>query len=157
MTDDDRTRLLMNLSEQLQFLRASGNAFDAGYAAEAKRIAVSIRVLVHDTRNSRSLLSQLGVKDQTHFWDYAPDDPPGNLLPYSGLLLMRLSVGGEASGHAALPRLDNGATPPKLIKFESWWHAVVIRTIAGQRYTRRDLILGAANKDGGAHVDPTLD
>lgn len=56
----------MNLSEQLRrqlkFIDASCRAYDAGEIEEALRIAVSLRVIFHDTTNSTSLLTHLGKK-----------------------------------------------------------------------------------------------
>jgi hypothetical protein len=60
-----RDRDLENdLSEQLQFLASSASSFDQGALSESKRIALVIRVLVHDTPNSHSLLDQLTIKNQ---------------------------------------------------------------------------------------------
>ena len=58
-----QAELSQHLQEQLEFLQASAGAYDQGFEGEAKRLAVSIRVLVHDTSNSNSLLGQLGQKD----------------------------------------------------------------------------------------------
>jgi len=44
------------LKDQIHFLIESSNAYDSGSASEAKRLAVAIRILVHDTDISRSLL-----------------------------------------------------------------------------------------------------
>lgn len=52
--------LQAHLAEQLGFLERSADAFDNGYEDEAKRMATAIRVLVHDTNQSISLLKQLG-------------------------------------------------------------------------------------------------
>jgi hypothetical protein len=45
----------------------------------------------------------------------------------------------------------------KFVPVDEWWEQVVL--VMGQKawITRRKLVLGAANKDGGAHVDPRLD
>jgi hypothetical protein len=64
-----QAELEQHLGEKASFLRASAQAFDAGFEAEAKRLATSIRILVHDTRNSRSLIDQLGLKDGIRFED----------------------------------------------------------------------------------------
>lgn len=50
-----------HLSKQLGFLGRSCEAYDAGYIDEAVRIATVIRVLVHDTNRSNSLLKHLGA------------------------------------------------------------------------------------------------
>jgi hypothetical protein len=54
------TDLQAHLDEQLGFLERSAAAFDQGYEDEAKRLAVTLRVLLHETTQSHSLLVQLG-------------------------------------------------------------------------------------------------
>lgn len=49
-----------HLSKQLQFLQNSSESYDNGFDSEAKRLAVTIRVLLYDTQKSHSLLGQLG-------------------------------------------------------------------------------------------------
>ena len=43
-------------------MELSWRSFDAGYEGEAKRLSAVIRLLVHDTSQSKSLLGQLGDK-----------------------------------------------------------------------------------------------
>ena len=50
------------LRRQLGFLASSCQSFDAGFYDEAIRIAQCIRVLIHDTKNQRSLLTHLNAK-----------------------------------------------------------------------------------------------
>jgi hypothetical protein len=135
------------LHEQLAFLESSAAAFDAGKHEEAKRLAVSLRVLLHDTKNSHSLLGQLGKKNVT-FLDTALEFDPKNIVPHSGLVSV-------ATGrHAA--RLDD-VPQMKKVEFDAWWNAPVFSDSYGQTLSRKDLVLTAANQDGGAHVDPELD
>jgi len=49
---DGESRLVGLLNEQLDFLQASCDRFDDGHRHEAKRIALSLRVLLHDTQDS---------------------------------------------------------------------------------------------------------
>jgi hypothetical protein len=65
----DRHTLNGLLDEQLAFLRTSAHAFDRGVLPEYKRIALVLRVLLHDTGRSHSLLGQFGVKTSLRFWD----------------------------------------------------------------------------------------
>lgn len=51
--------LRRELAAQLGFLRSSAAAFDSGFIDEAKRLAVAMRILLHDTPRSRGLLAQL--------------------------------------------------------------------------------------------------
>jgi hypothetical protein len=50
------------LGRQIGFLERSCLAYGSGHQEEALRIAVSLRVLFHDTQSSVSLLTHLGVK-----------------------------------------------------------------------------------------------
>ncbi len=76
-----------HLKKQLGFLQRSCNSYDEGFHDEAIRIATVLRVLIHNTRSSTSLLKHLN---------------------------------------------------------------------ATTKLSRRKIILAAANKDGGAHVDKKL-
>jgi len=58
-----------HLQEQVADLRKSGAAFDGGDTSEAKRLAVAIRNLVHDTDKSHSVLTQLHAKEGLRFVD----------------------------------------------------------------------------------------
>jgi hypothetical protein len=139
-----------HFQEQLGFLERSAEAFDTGYPDEAKRLALTIRLLVHDTPNSRSLLSQLGRKD-VKFLDSAIDVETTSLTSQAGLTDVSIGQGGVK--HVA--PLDTGET--RWTDFESWWNKVVIRDLKGRELTRKDLDLTVANQDGGAHVDTMLD
>lgn len=138
------------LQEQIQFLESSAEAFDKGFEGEAKRLAVTIRVLLHDTKNSHSLLSQLGKKDIS-LWDTALPNDPDNELPHGGLIYIA-KIGKETK---YFPMLDD-VLKMQPIPFEDWWKASVFMDDQKATLSRRDLILTAADQDGGAHVDPKL-
>lgn len=159
MYDQTKEDLLAHLKEHIYFIDSSCHAYDKGFSHEAKRIAVSIRILLHDTRNSRSLLSQLNMKDSMLFYDTALDYNPRNLLPTLGLVMPKLGFGPDTDS-GFIPPLDDG--PPHRYKngkilFEPWWNKIVLTDGAGKKWTRKDLVLIISNKDGGAHVDPKLD
>lgn len=155
MTDHSQSNkdLEAHLSEHLQFLQASADAYDAGFEGEAKRIAVSIRVLVHDTGRSHSLLGQLGRKNQS-FVDSAFPLVPGNKSTHSGLVVTSMVIGSGAKYVAFLDDSPHGEF--KSSDFDSWWNAAVFVDSAGRTLSRRDLVLTVANQDGGAHVDASL-
>ena len=68
-----RDELLKQLREQLNALRISANAYDNGTDSEAKRLAATVYILVDDgKRQTISLLTQLGVRDQMQFMASAP-------------------------------------------------------------------------------------
>lgn len=157
-TQRDRAGLLELLRENVSFLKASAASFDAGCEAEAKRLAVTLRVLMHDTASSSSLLEQLGLKSQLMFTDTAARIIPTNLLPEApGLVLMRVAVGGSATYVAPL---DEVPLPPSRIhppaRFQDWWTLEFARDSERTLWCRKKLVLTMANKEGGAHVDPNL-
>ena len=73
-TRQSRGDLLAYLAEQRAFLQSSAAQYDQGFVAEAKRLAVTIRVLVHDNPGSGSvsLLEQLGLKGRLNYRDTRP-------------------------------------------------------------------------------------
>ncbi|MFJ5956563.1 hypothetical protein ACIQC5_11475 [Paenarthrobacter sp. NPDC092416] len=64
---DDINRLV----EQLEFLDSSCAAYDSGSRSEAKRLATTVRVLLHDTKQSTSLLATNAMEEAFGVWAYA--------------------------------------------------------------------------------------
>lgn len=145
--------LRQHLADQIGFLESSADAFDADFHGEAKRLATTIRVLLHDTRHSKSLLGQLGMKDVL-FFDSAHPRHPRAVTTYCGLTVLMMGP----QTHKYVPMLDDTLDGPKRpLPFEAWWDSTVIVDNTHRRFTRKNLVLAVANQDGGAHVDPTLD
>lgn len=156
MADRYREQLRM----QLGFLERSCASYDDGYVDEALRIAVVARTLVHQTKNSTSLLTHLGASEV-------------RLLSTSMNIVARFASGDPFYGGAKMPRFFNGMgsyrpgsdSPyvPKLgdaytkeyVLIVDWWEQPVM-ILQHVPLTRRDVVLTAANKDGGAHVDAKL-
>lgn len=112
-----RKKLEEHLNEQLEFLKRSAAAFDEGFTDEAKRLATVVRVLVHDTRTSHSLLNQLDIKN-VDFHDTAIALEDGNKASEYGLLQIALgenSAGENTTGFFA--PLD-GAFFSSSVRFE---------------------------------------
>ena len=152
--------LKAHLWDQLDFLKASGASFDGGNFSEARRLAVSLRVLLHDRKpNSRSLLGQLDLKAKLEFIDTGNDVDPLNELTTAGLTMMRVETkAGKATSIWVAPLGDGPPqryNKPKL-DFETWWERPVIGDGEGSIFCRRDLVLGVADKEG-AHIDPSTE
>ena len=147
-----QNELEIHLKEQISFLEASANSFDAGAEEEAKRLAVTIRILVHNTPSSHSLLGQM--RRNLKFHDTSLDLDSNNILAHGGLI--SILTGPYQTRYVAM--LDNlPHNTVKMIDFDSWWNKPVFVDKQGRKLTRKDLILTATNQDGGAHVDPYLD
>jgi hypothetical protein len=145
--------LEQHLREEIQYLHNLVRDFDGGFEAAAKKMAGSIRLLVHDAGKSKSLLGQLKLLD-TPFYDTAPNWDPDNLIPHQGLVSMLIGTKG-ASYDAPLDM-----RPPHYIKwasFQEWWKKVVFADPDKNTLTRKDVVLVVADQDGGVHVDPSLE
>jgi hypothetical protein len=138
------------LRRQLTFLQASAAAFDAGFHDEAIRIATVIRVLVHQTKSSTSLLKHLNATTINLL--STSDGANERTLMYHSMGTLRVSGDGTHEYFAPL-----GDTLTKhLIPVSKWWDQIVF--VEGTvRLSRRKIVLSAANQDGGAHVDAALD
>lgn len=143
----DRERLIDKLNEQLRFLTRSCEEFDAGNEDEALRMAVSLRVLLHDTKHSVSLLTHLGLAKS---------------------LVLSSSRGiGDFTDFVSQVIDFSSPTPVKMkplfgerfreVTIETWWRREVVFVDRKMKYFRKTVILSAANKDGGAHVDRQLE
>lgn len=142
-------------------MRSSAAAYDAGNQAEAKRLALHLRILLPDTKRSVGLLSHLGVRDDLPYVDTAIEAMPD--LPYDFALgLCRLQGDGKGPAirwkySAPLDGLgDHRRHPPAC--FADWWTDLVLVDRRGEanRFSRRSIVLAVANQDGGAHVDAKL-
>ena len=155
MTGRDRPNLLRQLREHIDFLEASSAAFDSGFEAEAKRLSVSLRVLLHDTDSSHALLDQLDVKNKIRLTETSEPITPGSLAP-TGLVIMRISLNTPSGAYLA-PL--HGLSPPRIkppVKFNPWWLSTVYVDGKKVEWSRKKFVLTLANVEGGAHVDPKL-
>ena len=147
------SEIIEHLNEQMNFLKSSCQAFDFGNIAEGKRIALALRILLHDTKNSTSLLSQLKLKDKIKFLNSAYNYDSNNLFAYHGLVGLRISS--DDRGNRFFPLLESSKKKMKL-QFTDWWDKPVIKDTLNVFFTRKDIVLNIANTDGGAHIDPKL-
>jgi hypothetical protein len=155
-------RTLKNLielgEENLGFLKNSLNQIEKGDYFEVKRIASSIRTLIHDTNNSHSLIKQLenhpGNNFKTECFFYA------NGTPLKGTLLEGLST----CIRCQLPRMRFDESIESHEDYfrtwntlDDWWNGLLFKNpLLQEHFTRKDIILHFANKEGGSHVDPNL-
>lgn len=140
--------LVEQLRRQLKFIDTSCRAYDLGDVEEALRIAVSLRVLFHDTARSTSLLTHLGKKSLVHLISTIGLGKTNEQLGSSIVLCIPVMLSMEG----VRPPLGEGP-PPRVVTCDAWWNEVVMSQ--NQRFSRRDVVLSSANQDGGAHVDTT--
>ncbi|HET9743268.1 MAG TPA: hypothetical protein VFQ00_11000 [Terriglobales bacterium] len=148
-----KNELQRELCEQLELLKNACESFDRGLEAAGKHIALTLRLLLHEHRNSRALLHQLGLRDKTSFLDTAGPLDPRNLLPECRLVVMQM---GNARSRY-IPAMGILPNQSGKLPFAKWWNSEVLKDKNGHRFTRGQLVLHVADTDGGAHADPELD
>ncbi|MGR2752819.1 hypothetical protein [Agromyces arachidis] len=117
---------LEHLHDQLDFIDASCDRFDAGVHAEAKRLAIAVRVLAYDTTVSTGLMTRMGV---TQLLPWADGTIPGGprvvrmakelgVAPVGSLLTVIPSET-DATWAPAFTQVPLG---PHRVGFNYWWH-----------------------------------
>ena len=148
-------RYRTQLSRQLGFVRRSAQLYDEGYTDEAIRMAASIRALIHSTSDTPSLLRLLGAEKVTLASTCAQTRYGSQLVRFMGLgTLVSGSEGASRSYKPFLSRSPAGAL--KHLPVQEWWEQTVY-VIESIPLTRKNIVLMAANKNGGTQVDPKVD
>jgi hypothetical protein len=139
------------IKRQTNFLIRSCELFDQGHYDEAIRIATTIRVLVHDTKQSTSLLTHLNAKSIKLCSTIGDADLSNVNLVFStcGLYYVMILPGGKSIFKPTCHLKPQAKY--KAIDVEDWVNQIILKN--GEVATRKDIFLGAANTDGGAHVD----
>jgi hypothetical protein len=146
-----------HLRMHLNFLIKSAAAFDRGETDESIRMAVSTRVLLHDTRSSTSLLTHLKAEHIFLTSTCAPI-PNGAIVSGGTMVFTRVTMTPNGPRAEMMAALGDGPPINYHLKAEDWWNQIVFVLSHGEdpRISRKDIVLVAANKDGGAHVDAEL-
>ena len=138
-------------NDQLSYLNRSIGYFDEGNETEARRIASSLRILLHQTKFSQSLVRQLNrcLLYLSSSYLYTPS----NLLSTWTLLVLEM----KDNQLTYKPNLDFFEKGKRLfyLTFEDWWNEIIFDDKQNV-FTRKDIVLFVANNDGGAHVDPEI-
>jgi|SRR6267142_2175843 len=138
------------LEKQLGFLDRSCKAYDQGYIDESIRIATVIRILIHDTAISTSLLRHLTATKIELVSTVEPRQHAESA--YSAFAMGSYTL--SNTGSKWLPFLESSQFKISL-PVNLWWSQTVYSNFR-YKLSRRDIVLPAANKDGGAHVDRDL-
>jgi len=126
----------------------------------ALSISTAIRVLVHDTQNSTSLLTHINKKDR----NYLSTNHKNINEPVHLGLVTRINIGvkdgkgGEAKyWPLCTEKLNHDEVTKKHINFNNWWSGEKVFKSSTASLTRKDIVLSIANKDGGAHFDTKVE
>lgn len=153
-----RNDFVESFKESIMFLLTSITAYDAGVKSEAKRIALEIRKMVHQTQSSNSIIDLLGKKDIA--WISSFDEKNNDEFNEPRLAEFVITI------QKGTAKIKNGESKPILgflgdcenVKdFDSWWQEEIYIDNYKKGYTRKEIILLLSNKDNGAHVDLEID
>jgi hypothetical protein len=89
-----RSELVSALGEQLNAIKTSSAAFDAGDNWEAKRLATAAHIILYDKGRTVSLLTQLGVKERINFISSSVPANPNNSLAETPLVIVHYGPNG---------------------------------------------------------------
>jgi len=148
------------LREQKHLLKKSTSDMTEGDLAEALRVAASLRVLIHEHGRGKPLLAQLNPNFLQLQIPDAESDPP-EAPPEPGaraVVVLEVPVGINLSDAGAF--LSPELPPPEALRASilgRWWfrpNALIIPGAGG--FSRMEIVVGLADKEGGAHVDTEI-
>jgi len=159
------SELLTKLRSQFGFLERSCASFDTGNEDEGEQLAHRVRLLLHDTDHSHSLLGQLGVKAALRYTDTSIHREretkhlggglyAATVAAHAGLVGWRTTESGAWIYAPGLAPEGDRINPP--VAFDQWWRKPFLKDTAGRSITRKSVVLDVANKDGGSHIDPVI-
>ncbi len=157
-TAERRQFFLARLEDHRHNLRGAIDAVAGGQLSAALTIATTIRTLVHETGRSVPLLKKirndyLGLVIREGPWAKAEAESPlGRRFP-----LMTLPFAIRI--HHIQPRISLNPEPNMTgfteMSLGAWWSKPVLNVFGCAALTRKEVILGVANKEG-AHVDDDM-
>ncbi|WP_213272163.1 hypothetical protein [Hyphomonas sp.] len=113
-------------------------------------------ILVHDGgKRNKSLLTQLGVRDQMKFLCSGHQIDDRNLTSSNPLAMMHMRASEDPM---FVPILDEHSERYRWSSFGEWWtRDAIFSSGSGKNLVyRKNLVFNLRNKDGGAHYDETL-
>ena len=142
--------------------------FDGGVVAYAFEISTKLRLLLHQTNKSHSLLNQMFKDNKLNF----PNECPffSTCAPYTTSEIknspgVRCSIISRIFGlkpdsdeiivaHTQAPL--NNHKGYMWISFEEWWDKHTVLAFNGSSFSRKRIVNIVCNKLGGAHIDPEI-
>ncbi len=166
-----------SFNHQCDYLYRSCRAFDAGQENEALRLSTTLRVLLHQTPKSNSLLNQMNLLTSLAYVDsgarrasliqvlnqQAPAGMVYNFDIADTLLVFSSVIGDEIKFIAPLMRSRFVTADPKHAavvptrSYKDWWEDRFMEVTNGHAFSRKDIVLALANKEGGTHLDPDIE
>jgi hypothetical protein len=139
------------LKDQYGLLKDAVDGFYAGNEAKANDVAVRIRTLVHNTDQSKALLSRVA----TNYKDLPIYHRANTTHHPKAVFVLNQPIQMGSDGKSKFIRDDFTSPDYILVSLERWWNEDYL-VIGAIRSSKKQVVLDVANKDGGAHVDPEV-
>lgn len=149
-------------NEHLNVLFDHCKSYDEGKRHYASEISTNLRVLLYNTPQSHSLLSQLN-EESTHFFDTSTAARQGDkkivyVAPASGFAYCTVATNENKEPYQDWhPSLHIFYDKKYRTQYESWWTSPVFYIDGKNTVSRRFVIKSMANSDRGAHVSPEIE
>ena len=156
------------LDRQLRYIETSAREYDQGNKEEAIRIATNLRVIFHNTAASTSLLAHLQARLTKIMTTLGgPPYPRDSFLPMGSIRINMKNQHVHSKDCLCYEPLELSKQPTfepwldkkplaRQVQATDWWSSEPVIILHGRKSLRKDVVLWAANKDGGAHVDAAL-
>ena len=165
--DRTPTELLSDLLVQLKFLRQECLHYDAGDWSYGAQIATKLRLSLHQTKYSDSLLAQITKRFAFSCPDFLSLSTVRGELPNKGrtdfvrspLIQYQMIHQPEVPPVLTVQplSLESGKRYTRRA-FKTWWDGIDILLIDRQHFlSRKGVVCLLANQEGGAHVQPGMD
>ncbi len=139
------------LATQLRYIHRSCQIFDQGHWDEAIRIATQLRIILYQgSGKNKSLLQRLGVQGRVKLLSTVHPVSPTTIM-FHGMGTMEFGSDGTTQTTNFFPGLDDTSFKAEMRQHDWWEQLVWVDNDVKLR--RKDIILTAAHKDGGAHFD----
>ncbi|MFA7586584.1 MAG: hypothetical protein WCY11_10400 [Novosphingobium sp.] len=145
------------LIEQVLDLRATAARYDSGDHWEAKHLASCVYLLCHDATTKGRSKSLLGLTGRKHGMKFLSSRfrMPNSGQSLAGMATSLVSIIVRIDDAEYVPYLERHPDPTQMTwdSYSTWSDQPVFGERLGIRLSRRNIIFGLRNQDGGAHVD----
>ena len=146
------------LKRSLYELINAATRYDKGDFDAVLAASTQLRLLFYDKNDSSSLSKLLNLQVNHNFYSYFTPEPNA-VVDYGQLFFARFldqSPLLQQAGYQDVYIFHLGkADRYHKLNFQDWWNEVIFKFDHDQ-LTRKDIVLAAANSDGGAHYDPKI-
>lgn len=161
-----RDEVYEGLLDQMRMLASSIRSYRAGHDFEAARVATNVINIVYDDGKAKSILTQLGERENMAFISTDCIKRDGNLIIEHPLAFLNWKDLNRPFLPLHMEGPEYQQPEPIILNFEGWWtKCFIIKTggymqpgmePAAEVLTRKRLSLALRNSDGGGHFAPRI-